>query len=33
MFVLEDSETKVIDVWGINASIKLEETRLIDRPL
>ena len=33
MFVPKDSETKVLNVWNVDASIKLEETGLIDRPL
>ena len=32
MFVPEDSETKVFNVWNVNASVKPEETGLVDRP-
>ena len=32
MFVLEDSEMKVFNVWDVDASVKPEETGLIDRP-
>ena len=32
MFVLEDSETKVLNVWNVDASVKPEETGPVDRP-
>ena len=32
MFVPEDSEMKVFNVWDIDASVKPEETRLVNRP-
>ena len=32
MFVLEDSEMKVFNVWNVDASVKLEEARLVNRP-
>ena len=32
MFVLENSETKVFNVWNVDALVKPEEIRLIDRP-
>ena len=32
MFVLEDSETKVFNVWDVDTLVKQEEAGLVNRP-